>query len=167
MRVQARSASGREVVLYRVTNAQSCVITTSCLISDETYPADGVTETETTTLVISKGVFNEVLGRSGTFRQFIFANQGQRLSDLIHRIEGVAFGRVDERLARRLFDHSQHHGGNVSTTHQQLASELGTAREVISRQLKIFEKQGWIRVSRGNVEVLQPQALEKIWKAID
>lgn len=164
VRVQALSAGGREVVLYRVTDAQSCVITTSCLISDETYPADGVTDTETTALVISQGVFNETLGRSKAFRQFVFANQGQRLSDLIRRIEEVAFGRVDARLARLLFDRSQHNNGNVSATHQQLASELGTAREVISRQLKTFEKQGWICVSRGNVKVQQPQALARIWK---
>ncbi len=164
VRVQALSAGGREVVLYRVTDAQSCVITTSCLISDETYPADGVTETETTALVISQGVFNEALSCSSAFRRFVFANQGKRLGDLIHRIEDVAFGRVDVRLARLLFDRGQHLDGVVTATHQQLASELGTAREVISRQLKSFEKRGWIRVSRGSVEVLQPAALVKIWK---
>lgn len=166
MRVQALSAGGREVVLYRVTDAQSCVITTSCLISDETYPADGVTETLTTVLVVSQGTFNEALGRSRDFRQFVFSNQGQRLSNLIHRIEEVAFGRVDVRLARLLFDRSQHHGGHVVTTHQQLASELGTAREVISRQLKAFEKQGWVRVSRGNVEILQPRSLARLWRHV-
>lgn len=167
VRVQALSAGGREVVLYRVTDAQSCVITTSCLISDETYPADGVVETQTKAVVISRDIFDEALGRSRAFRQFVFSSQGKRLSDLIQRIEDVAFGRVDARLARLLFDRSRRHNGNITATHQQLASELGTAREVISRQLKVFEKRGWIQVSRGNVQVLQPQALASIWKDDD
>lgn len=164
VRVQALSASGREVVLYRVKNGQSCVITTSCLISQEDYPAEGITETETSALAISQGVFNEALTRSEAFRRFVFSNQGKRLSDLIRRIEEVAFGRVDARLARLLFDRGADSGGVVQATHQQLASELGTAREVISRQLKVFEKNSWIRVQRGSVEVLQSGALAKIWE---
>jgi len=164
VRVQALSASGREVVLYRVTDAQSCVITTSCLISNETYPADGVTEVETTALVIPQGIFNEMLGSSTAFRQFVFGNQGKRLGDLIHRIEDVTFGRVDVRLARLLSEGGQRDGGTILATHQQLANELGTAREVVSRQLKLFEKQGWIKGLRGSIEVLQPQALARVWK---
>ena len=164
VRVQALSASGREVVLYRVTDGQSCVITTACLISGDVYPAEGVTEAETTALAVPQGVFTELLGRSAAFRSFVFSSQGQRLSDLIQRIEDVAFGRVDGRLARMLLDRSKANGGAILATHQQLASELGTAREVISRQLKVFEKQGWIRVQRGSVEVLQPQALVSICK---
>jgi CRP/FNR family transcriptional regulator len=164
VRVQALSAGGREVVLYRVTNGQSCVITTSCLISQEVYPAEGITESETTALAISQGAFNEALARSGDFRRFVFANQGRRLSDLIRRIEEVAFGRVDARLARLLFDRGADSDGVVQATHQQLASELGTAREVISRQLKIFEKNGWIKVHRGSVAVLHSGALTRIWE---
>ncbi len=159
VRVQALSASGREVLLYRVTDGQSCVITTACLISGDAYPAEGITESETTALVVPQGVFTEALGRSATFRRFVFSSQGKRLSDLIQRIEDVAFGRVDGRLARMLLDRGKGNDGAIRATHQQLASELGTAREVISRQLKAFEKKGWIRVQRGSVEVLQPQAL--------
>jgi CRP/FNR family transcriptional regulator len=164
VRVQALSASGREVVLYRVTDGQSCVITTACLISGDAYPAEGVTESETTALAVPQGVFAEALARSAAFRRFVFYSQGKRLSDLIQRIEDVAFGRVDGRLARMLLDRGKGNEGAVRATHQQLASELGTAREVISRQLKAFEKQGWIRVQRGSVEVLQPQALARICK---
>ena len=164
VRVQSLSASGREVVLYRVTDGQSCVITTACLISGDAYPAEGVTESETTALVVPQGVFAEALGRSATFRRFVFSSQGKRLSDLIQRIEDVAFGRVDGRLARMLLDRGRGNGGAIRATHQQLASELGTAREVISRQLKAFEKQGWIRVQRGSVDVLQPQALLRVCK---
>lgn len=164
VRVQALSTAGREVVLYRVTDTQSCVITTACLISGEAYPAQGVTESATTGMLLPQPDFNVAMEQSAAFRRFVFANHGRRLGDLIQRIEDVAFGRVDARLARHLVDRSQGRGGTIVATHQQLASELGTAREVVSRQLKGFEKQGWIRVLRGSVEVLQPQSLARLWK---
>ncbi len=166
VRVQALSAGGREVVLYRVTDGQSCVITTSCLISEESYPAEGITDEETDALVIPQVVFNEALGYSEAFRRFVFANQGQRLSDLIQRVEDVAFGRVDARLAKHLVDRCGNQPGSVSATHQQLASELGTAREVVSRQLKVFEKEGLIAVHRGAVEVIRPDALTRVWEQV-
>jgi CRP/FNR family transcriptional regulator len=159
VRVQVLSQGGREVVLYRVNDGQSCVITTSCLISREAYPAEGVTERDTGALVIPHGTFKSALACSETFRQFVFAGQGRRLSDLIRRVEDVAFGRVDARLAKHLLDCCLNNAGSVKATHQQLASELGTAREVISRQLKVFERSGWIAMHRGAVEVLKPQAL--------
>lgn len=164
VRVQALSASGREVVLYRVGEGQSCVITTSCLLAGEPYPAEGITETETTALAISQGVFNEALVNSVAFRRFVFANQGRRLSELIQRVEEVAFGRVDVRLSRLLFDRSERGAGSVAATHRELATELGTAREVVSRQLKVFEKRGWIRVNRGSIDVVQPGELERLWQ---
>ncbi len=166
VRVHALSAGGREVVLYRVTDGQSCVITTSCLISEESYPAEGITDEETEALVIPQAVFNEALGYSDTFRRFVFANQGQRLGDLIQRVEDVAFGRVDARLAKHLVDRCGNRPGVVSATHKQLASELGTAREVISRQLKVFEKEGLIAVHRGSVEVIRPEALIRVCEAV-
>jgi CRP/FNR family transcriptional regulator len=167
VRVQALSAGGREVLLYRVNDAQSCVITTSCLISQECYPAEAITETPTTALVMPQAVFNEALAGSEPFRRFVFGNQGQRLADLIQRVEDVAFGRVDVRLARVLVDRCGNTSGSIAATHLKLASELGTAREVISRQLKVFEKNGWIEVHRGSVDVLQPQALWQVWKDAD
>jgi len=163
VRVQALSAGGREVVLYRVGDGQSCVITTSCLISHEAYPAEGITETVTEALVIPEALFNEALGCSENFRKFVFASQGRRLGDLIKRVEDVAFGRIDARLAKHLVDRCANKPGLITATHQQLASELGTAREVISRQLKVFEKQAWIAVHRGSVEILEPQALSRVW----
>jgi len=159
VRVQVLAANGREVTLYRVTDGESCVITTSCLISRETYPAEGVTETETTALVVPMALFDEALESSASFRRFVFANQGRRLGDLIQRIEDVVFGRIDVRLARLLRERSEGGARTVSLTHQQLAAELGTAREVVSRQLKQLEKKGLIATRRGSIEVLQPEGL--------
>ena len=166
VRVQVLSAGGREVVLYRVTGGQSCVITTSCLISEETYPAEGITDEETEVLVIPRVVFHEALGYSEAFRRFVFSSQGQRLGDLIQRVQDVAFGRVDARLAKHLVDRCGNRPGSVSATHRQLASELGTAREVVSRQLKVFEKEGLVVVHRGAVEVIRPDALTRVWAEV-
>jgi len=164
VRVQALSSGGRDIVLYRVANGQSCVITTSCLISQEAYPADGITESATDMLFLSQDVFNETLGRSESFRKFVFTSQGRRLSDLIQRIEDVALGRIDARLAKHLVDRCENEPGMITATHQQLAGELGTAREVVSRHLKVFEKHEWIVVHRGSVEILQPGALSRVWR---
>ena len=159
VRVQALSSGGREVTLYRVRDGESCVITTSCLISHEAYPAEGMTETETHALVIPRALFDQAMDCSAAFRRFVFANQGQRLADLIRRLEDVAFGRVEARLARLLVDRSRADGDQVILTHQQIAAELGTAREVVSRQLKRLEQAGWVRVGRGAIEVCDRQAL--------
>lgn len=164
VRVQTLTSGGRKVVLYRVGDGQSCVITTSCLISHETYPAEGVAETATDALVISQDLFNATLVHSEAFRKFVFSRQGQRLGELMQRVEDVALGRIDARLAKHLVDRCENEPGLVCATHQQLASVLGTAREVISRQLKVFEKQEWIAVHRGSVEVLQPRALSRVWQ---
>lgn len=162
VRVQALSVSGREIVLYRVKDGESCVITTSCLLGREEYPAEGITETETRALAIPRPVFDRALEQSATFRRFVFQNQGARLSDLIRRVEDVAFGRLDAKLARFLMDWSQRHDGEILLTHQQLATELGTAREVISRQLKQFERRGWLVAGRGKLLIRDLDALERL-----
>lgn len=164
VKVQVLSPGGREVVLYRVLDGESCVITTSCLISHETYPAEGITEMDTVALIIPCPVFEESLAHSPTFREFVFSNQGRRLGDLIQRVEDIAFGRLDERLARLLSERSERGDRAVAATHQELAGELGTAREVVSRQLKVFEQNGWIVTHRGSVDVVDADALDSLWQ---
>ncbi len=167
VRVQVLAANGREITLYRVRDGQSCVITTSCLISVESYPAEGVIEEETTALVVPKAVFDQALGSSAEFRRFVFANQGQRLGDLIQRVEDVVFGRIDVRLARLLMALSGQGAQSIAITHQQLASELGSAREVISRQLKQFAGRGWVGIGRGAIDVKEPVALDELARQSD
>lgn len=158
VRVQQTSESGREIVLYRVEAGQSCVLTTACLMAYEDYTAEGVAETEVSAVAIPKGVFDDLLSRSAEFRTFVFTAYSRRITDLFRVIDEVAFGRIDMRLAQRLTNMAQA-GPSVKTTHQQLATELGTAREVVSRQLQEFQRRGWIEQSRGTITVLNGQAL--------
>ena len=161
VRVEKIAENGREVVLYRVGRGETCLLTTSCLIARERYPAAGVTETEVRAVALPHELFQEALAISPEFRAFVFASFGARLTDLIALIEAIAFGRGEARLARRLLD-SGGTGGAVAATHQELAAELGTAREVVSRFLKEFEHRGLVRLRRGHIEITDRPGLEAL-----
>lgn len=159
VRVMTRAENGREIVLYRLGAGDSCVLTTSCLFGNSRYPAEGITDTAVRALVIAANVFQRTLQSSPAFREFVFASFSEHLGSLISLVEEIAFGRLDMRLAKHLLEHADT-GRTLHTTHQQLATELGTAREVISRQLKEFELQGWLALQRGSISLLDPGALE-------
>lgn len=160
VRVQKLAENGREITLYRLEGGDACVLTTSCLLARERYPAEGVAETDVTAAAIPTAVFFRALDQSPGFRRFVFTAYGERLSDLILLVEEVAFGRIDGRLAARLLELAGE-ADALEVTHQALAAELGTAREVVSRQLKDFERHGFIRLLRGRIEILDRKALQQ------
>jgi CRP/FNR family transcriptional regulator len=159
VKVLMRALNGREIVLYRLGAGDSCVLTTSCLFGNTRYPAEGVTETAVTALAIPADVFQRALQESAAFREFVFQSFTDHLASVISLVEEVAFGRLDSRLARQLLEHC---GPDlvVRTTHQVLATELGSAREVISRLLKELEVQGRLELQRGSIRILDQAALE-------
>ena len=154
--VYLTAESGRQVTLYHVRPGQSCVLTTACLLGQETYPASAYTEGPVVALAVESQVFWDTLDQSGEFRRFVFADLGRRLSDVIRRMEEVTFGDIDQRLIDLLL---QHDAARLNLTHQSLATELGTAREVVSRHLKRFESRGWLQLGRGRIEILDREAL--------
>ena len=159
VRVQMVSENGREIVLYRVENGQTCIMTTSCLMSGDDYSAEAITETEVKALIVPATTFHQLVDQSAIFRRFVFSSYSTRLSDLLMLVDEVAFHRIDVRLAKFLVERSGA-DGQLKTTHQELAVELGSAREVISRQLKEFENRGWVKLSRGQVTVADAKALK-------
>ena len=160
VRVQKISSGGREITL-RVGDGQTCILTTSCLLAGERYPAEGVTETEVRAIALPGTLFQALLAGSAGFRQFVFSVYARRITDLIELVEDVAFGRMDLRLATRLRD-SADTAGVVTTTHQELAAELGSAREVVSRLLKDFEHRGLVTLHRGRIELRDPESLARL-----
>ncbi len=158
VRVQKLSASGREILLYRVRSGESCVLTTTSLLADRTYKAEAYSETEVKALALPSAAFSSALEGSPSFRRFALESYGERLSDLLMLIDAIAFGRLDARLAQRLLDLAEA-DGTLEVKHQDLARELGTAREVVSRSLKAFEQAGWVNLKRGRIEILQRRAL--------
>jgi len=163
VRVHQYASSGREIVLYRVSGGESCIMTTACLLSDEDYLAEGVTETPVTAVALGRADFDELVARSPVFRRFVFSKYASRVTRLMELVEDVAFERIDRRLARKLLELTAG-GQGIDTTHQSLAVELGSAREVISRQMKQFAARGWITSTRGRVEISDRTALSALAK---
>ena len=161
IKVLTRGASGREIVLYRLGDGDSCVLTTSCLFGNARYPAEGIAESDVTALAIPADKFNEAIKLSKPFREFVFASFASHLGSLITLVEEVAFGKLDIRLARHLLKLCADQS-TIETTHQQLATEIGSAREVISRLLKDFESRNWLELSRGRLKIIDKQSLEKV-----
>jgi len=160
VRVQKLSESGKEIVLYRVEAGQSCVLTTACLLSSESYHAEAITETVVEAVTIPLLAFQQALAIPA-FREFVFATYGERITSLVMLIDAIAFGRMDARLARLLLAMAD--GDDVvHATHQILARELGTAREVVSRLLKEFERHGWLALRRGCIHLEQSQILAEV-----
>lgn len=159
VRVQQLSENGREIVLYRVHAGQSCVLTTACLLAYEDYTAEGIAETDISAAAIPRAVFDDLVARSKAFRTFVFSAYSKRITDLFMMIEEIAFHRVDIRLAQKLVDLADGEG-RLAATHAQLAAELGTAREVISRQLQEFQRRGWVALSRGSLQITDRAGLE-------
>lgn len=158
-RVFKMSSSGREILLYRVNAGETCVITTTCLLGNSNYPASTIVEEAIRDVIIPASAFNQLMIDSRVFRTFVMTNYGALISDLIVLLDEVAFHTLDARLAKLLLDAGNN---NVSRTHQQIADELGTAREVVSRQLKRFEQKGWLSMGRGLVEIQDRAQLLKI-----
>ncbi|MGI9415755.1 MAG: Crp/Fnr family transcriptional regulator [Hyphomicrobiales bacterium] len=161
VRVQQVSPGGREIVLYRVTGGETCIMTTACLLSDEDYAAEGTAETEVEAIAIPKTAFEDAIARSPGFRRLVFSDYSHRISDLMHVVEEVAFERLDKRLAQRLLDRAGPDGA-VSATHQEIAVELGSAREAVGRLLKELERRGWVAMARGRIELQEPERLRAL-----
>jgi len=161
VRVHMVGESGREVTLYRVSAGDSCVLTTSCLLGRDAYPASAVTETPVVAVVMPAHSFEVAMDRSRTFRAFVFANLGRRLAQVIHRMQDVSLGAIDRRLIRFILERTAP-DGTVHATHEAVALDLGTAREVVSRHLKHLEAQGLVRLARGRVEVVDVGGLRRL-----
>ncbi len=161
IRVQQTSEAGREIVLYRVQAGESCALTTACLMGYEEYQAEGIAETRIRAVAIPRALFDRLIASSREFRQFVFTAFSRRVTNLFRIIEEVAFERIDVRLAQKLLELA---GAKqqIVATHQDLANELGSAREVISRQLNEFARRGWLRMARGIVEITDRPALVQL-----
>ena len=160
VRVQMLAENGREIVLFRIGPGETCILTTAGLLAGEAYAAEAITESAVEAVMLPARAFHGLLATSEPFRDFVFRAFGTRLGELMMLIQEIAFQRIDVRLARHLLDRAA--GGTVAATHQALAVELGTAREVVSRQLKEFERRGLVALDRGLVHLASASALRAI-----
>jgi CRP/FNR family transcriptional regulator len=156
VRVYIVSREGREITLYRIKPGGSCVLTASCILGGAGFPALAEVEKEVLAWVVPAAVFREWVARSEFWRHYVFQLLGDRLAAVLARLEETSFERVDLRLARLLLASDDEWMG----THQRLAVEVGTAREVISRILERWRSTGWIETKRGRIKILNRAALQ-------
>jgi CRP/FNR family transcriptional regulator len=160
IRVSKRAPNGREILLYRVEPGQSCILSGGCLLGQSDYTASGIAETEVAILSVPPALFDELMLQFEPFRRYVFGMYGERLGEVMELVEEVAFRQLDGRLAQLLV----RRGPVVEGTHQRLAEELGSVREIVSRLLRSFEQRGWVRIERERVTVTDPKALAALFQ---
>ena len=160
VRVSLLAPSGREVTLYRIGDGDSCLLTTSALIGDEPLPAEGCAETDVTARVVPKATFERLIAEDPEFRRDVLRNYANRVAELVTTMQDVLFRAVPERLARALLQSERE--GVVEATHQAIASELGSAREVVTRMLQRFEREGLIANERGRIVIRDADGLRQM-----
>ena len=159
IKVQSSSPSGQEIILYRITQGHFCELTTSCLVGGACYPAEAVAESDVKAVYIPRVAFLRAFKGSEVFRAFVLRTVDQGMSGLVDLIQDIVFGDMKQRLARKILEKCQS-CEVLELTHKDLAVDLGTAREVVSRLLKQFEKSGWVRLHRGRLDIVDREALE-------
>lgn len=155
MRVFKLGENGHEITLYHVGAGEACPLNVSCILSDSPVPAMACVEEDVEAVVVPAASFRRWIAEHESLRTFVFRMLAGRLTEVMSLVEEVAFRRMDQRLACRLAElfESEATGGAIETTHAELAANLGTAREVVSRLLKEFERLGAIRLQRGRIVV--------------
>jgi len=153
-RIYKASPTAREITLYEVGRGEACILNAACVLSNTLSPVNAMAITDVSSLMIPAKDFRSLLFTYEEMRAFVFGAMSQRLVTILELISEVVFMKMDERLFDYLVEKSQ--DGVLSMTHQQIANDLGTAREVVSRLLKDFEKEGKIVLSRGRIRLIAP-----------
>lgn len=154
IRVYKCSESGREISLYEIVPGETCILNASCIIGRQGYPANAVTLADCRALLIPSTSFRALMASHEPLRIFIYSLLGQRLSEMMELVEEVAFRRMDDRLRDYLLEKSS--DNILRATHQTIANDLGTSREVVTRLLRDLEQRGELHVSRNEITLLSP-----------
>lgn len=161
IRVDLVTWAGKPITLYRFGKGESCILTSSCLLSGDPYNAEAITETSVEALAIPITDFRSLLNISDEFRRLVFESFGSRLSDMMMKIEQIISVPINQRLAILLLDHASKQNP-IILTHDQIAAEIGTAREVVSRKLLGLDDKGLIKRGRGRITIVDERALQNI-----
>ena len=160
LRVFINNNDNREVTLYNLYQYDVCVFSASCVLQDITFNVSIEATEETQILVIPSSTFRKVLKNSLIFSNFFVRAMSQAVSETLHVLNDVTFSSVEKRLASYLIDNNQN--DILVTTQEKIANDIGTSREVITRQLKKFEKEGILKVGRGTITILDYNGLDKL-----
>jgi CRP/FNR family transcriptional regulator len=161
VKVSLTAENGREIVLYRVRPGDVCLQTFGCLVKGGRYSAEGMAETDLTVEIVPVGEFRRRVADDEGFRTRLFTAVAARFADLEQLVEDVALSSISARLARALLRLADGEGV-VNATHEALATEIGSAREVVSRQLGVMMREGLIAGTRGHIALLHPEGLRAL-----
>lgn len=160
-RVYQLAENGREITLYRVSAGECCIMTVSCIMSQQGFPALAVCDTDLQAVLIPANKVTEWMHQHPQWHAFIWQQMSRRLDNVLHLLNEVTFQRMDQRILRYLMLNHETSGSTLlKLTHQKVADDLGTSREVVSRILKDLEHRTLLHLSRGTVELLDLSALE-------
>jgi len=157
IRVYKCGENGREITLYDIGPGETCILNASCILGNNSYPANAVTSAQCEMLLVPAPVFSRLLASHEPLRAFVFSILSERLAEVMHLVNEVAFGRMDQRLLDYLVEKSC--DGILCATHQRIANDLGSSREVISRLLKELEHRGKVSLARNEVKLLDLSAV--------
>jgi CRP/FNR family transcriptional regulator len=161
LKVSCTTGAGRRILLYRVGPGQSCILSTACLLAEESFAAEGIAETAVTALMLSAGAFERLIASQPGFRRLVFAGYAARITALMARIEGLIDKPLEVRLAACLVERAGA-GVSIDLTHEQLAADIGTAREVVSRGLASLARRGLIARTRSHIGILDRAGLQAL-----
>ena len=163
LHVSRISEDGREVLLYRVEKGRTCPLSAACILGNLTMDSVRVVaEVDTKICWVSRDFFKRSLVECEPFWRFVFGCVSSRLFEIMEIVDNVAFVSVKKRLAQILLLHSDHGKLPIYKTHEGLARELGSAREVVSRELKNFERAGILSLARGRLVIKKPEMLDMV-----
>lgn len=163
LRIYIQSDDSREVTLFRLGPGQVCTLSASCIIREITFDISIAAEEDTTLLTTGIQCFRRLMDKNISVQNYVYKHTAESFSDAMWALTEILFSSFDKRLAGYLLEESwRTHSLTLSTTHEQIARNLGSAREVVSRMLKYFEKERIVQLSRGSVKITDPARLEKI-----
>jgi len=161
IRIYQTAEDGREITLYRIEAGEMCILSLNSLLKNKSFNAIAVTESDVKALVLSSETFKLMMNKIENFRDYVISTLTERLCKSIYLIRDTAFNHLNMRLACMLGGlFERNHGPTLKITHQEIAFELGTTREVVSRILKEFEKQNCVKLSRGYIELSSAEGLQ-------
>ena len=154
VRVYKLGENGQEFNLYRINPGESCILTISCILSNNQFPALAYIEEKCEVILVPSDTFNGWIGKYKLWNDYVFSYMSSILNKVISVVESLVFTRTDLRIADFLFKNSLKVGKELNITHQSIANELGTAREVVSRILKNLEKEKILEISRRKITII-------------
>ena len=159
LRIYKLSPNGREMTLYRIGPGETCLISIACQIKGEDFPAMAQVEGKTQLFMLPSFVCHDVLSSNLSWKDFIITSIYSHLTDVMETLEAVAFDRTDHRLVLWLLNKSDDKNSAILCTHEEIAVELGTAREVVSRLLGELKNKGIVTLGRGKIKIKDPEQL--------